>query len=170
MNIIGGPDEAPFPLNVGLLFFNPKPHHFFPATQIDVVWFPDGAGGDRFEEKTFQGPLARMVREALDYLRRNYLSETVIKHPDRAEATRVENFPHAAVEEAVVNAIYHRSYEEREPVEVRISPEELIPANHPICRIKPLAEACAKTGFEIHVYCLMRHRFHLVVKTPNGTW
>jgi ATP-dependent DNA helicase RecG len=131
MNIIGGPDEAPFPLNVGLLFFNPKPHHFFPATQIDVVWFPDGAGGDRFEEKTFQGPLARMVREALDYLRRNYLSETVIKHPDRAEATRVENFPHAAVEEAVVNAIYHRSYEEREPVEVRISPEELMVLSFP---------------------------------------
>jgi predicted HTH transcriptional regulator len=36
---------------------------------------------------------------------------------DRAEATRVVNFPYAAVEEAVVNAIYHRSYEEREPVE-----------------------------------------------------
>jgi ATP-dependent DNA helicase RecG len=61
-----------------------------------------------------------MVREALDYIRRNYINETVIKHPDRAEATRVANFPYAAVEEAVVNAIYHRSYEEREPVEVRI--------------------------------------------------
>ena len=131
MNIIGGPEEAPFPLNVGLLFFNPEPHRFFPATQIDVVWFPDGPGGDRFEEKTFQGPLARMVREALDYIRRNYLSETVIKHPDRAEATRVENFPYAAVEEAVVNAIYHRSYEEREPVEVRISPEELAVLSFP---------------------------------------
>ena len=131
MNIIGGPEEAPFPLNVGLLFFNPEPHRFFPATQIDVVWFPDGPGGDRFEEKTFQGPLARMVREALDYIRRNYLSETVIKYPDRAEATRVENFPYAAVEEAVVNAIYHRSYEEREPVEVRISPEDLAVLSFP---------------------------------------
>lgn len=131
MNIIGGPEEAPFPLNVGLLFFNPQPRRFFPATQIDVVWFPEGAGGDRFEEKTFQGPLSRMVREALDYIRRNYLSETVIKHSDRAEATRVENFPYAAVEEAVVNAIYHRSYEEREPVEVRISPEELVVLSFP---------------------------------------
>jgi ATP-dependent DNA helicase RecG len=131
MNIIGGPQEAPFPLNVGLLFFNLEPRRFFPATQIDVVWFPDGPGGDRFEEKTFQGPLARMVREALDYIRRNYLIETVIKHPDRAEATRVENFPHAAVEEAVVNAIYHRSYEEREPVEVRITPEELAVLSFP---------------------------------------
>jgi ATP-dependent DNA helicase RecG len=30
-----------------------------------------------------------------------------------------------AIEEALVNAVYHRSYEEREPVEVRISREEL---------------------------------------------
>lgn len=131
MNIIGGPEEAPFPLNVGLLFFNPEPHQFFPATQIDVVWFPDGPGGDRFEEKAFQGPLSRMVREALDYIRRNYLNETVIKHADRAEATRVENFPYAAVEEAVVNAIYHRNYEEREPVEVRISPEDIAVLSFP---------------------------------------
>jgi ATP-dependent DNA helicase RecG len=121
----------PFPLNVGLLFFNPEPRHFFPATQIDVVWFPDGPGGDTFTEKSFQGPLQRIAREALDYIRRNYLNETVIKHPDRAEATRVANFPYEAVEEAVVNAVYHRSYEEREPVEVRISPQEMVVLSYP---------------------------------------
>lgn len=131
MNVVGGATEAPFPLNVGLLFFNPEPHRFFPATQIDVAWFPDGPGGDRFTEKIFRGPLHRMVREALDYVRRNYISETVIKHPDRAEATRVVNFPYAAVEEAVVNAIYHRSYEEREPVEVRVTPHELTVLSFP---------------------------------------
>ena len=51
MNLVGGPSEAPFPKNVGLLFFNEEPHRFFPAPQIDVVYFPEGAGGDRFEEK-----------------------------------------------------------------------------------------------------------------------
>ena len=56
MNIVGGPSEALFPKNVGLLFFNDRPHEFFPATQIDVVWFPDGPGGDYFEEKEFRGP------------------------------------------------------------------------------------------------------------------
>ncbi len=131
MNLVGGPHEAPMPLNVGLLFFHPEPHRFFPATQIDVVWFPEGAGGDRFEEKTFRGPLGRMTREALAYIRRNYLRETVVKHPDRAEATRAENFPYAAVEEAVVNAIYHRSYEDREPVEVRLTPGELTVLSFP---------------------------------------
>ncbi len=34
--------------------------------------------------------------------------------------------------------------------------------------IKTLAEACQKTGFEIHGYCLMKNHFHLVVETPEG--
>lgn len=126
MNVVGGPAESPWPKNVGLLFFNENPERFFPYTQIDVVWFPEGAGGDRFDEKIFKGPLARMIREALGYIQRNYLHETVIKHPDRAEATRVWNFPYAAIEEVLVNAVYHRSYEEREPIEVRISRSELV--------------------------------------------
>ena len=66
MNIIGGPTEAPFPKNVGLLFFNDEPHKFFPVTQIDVVWFPDGPGGDQFEEKIFQGPLGRVALDAVE--------------------------------------------------------------------------------------------------------
>ena len=36
-----------------------------------------------------------------------------------------------AIEEALVNAIYHRSYEEREPVEVRITREELLVLSYP---------------------------------------
>jgi len=131
MNVVGGPPEALFPKNVGLLFFNEEPHRFFPATQIDVVWFPEGAGGDRFEERVFQGPLSRMTREALGYIQRNYLKELVEKFPDRAESERVWNFPYPAIEEAVVNAVYHRSYEEREPIEIRIDPEELVVLSFP---------------------------------------
>lgn len=131
MNVVGGPAEMAFPNNVGLLFFNVHPERFFPATQIDVVYFPDGAGGDRFEEKIFTGPLGQITRHALDYIARNYLKEVVIKHPDRPEAERFWNYPLAAIEEAVVNAVYHRSYEIREPVEVRITPQELVVLSFP---------------------------------------
>nr|WP_314232621.1 hypothetical protein [uncultured Moraxella sp.] len=61
MNIIGGAKEAPFPKNVGLLFFNSHPEKFFPATQIDVVYFPDGASGDVIEEKIFKGILVHIT-------------------------------------------------------------------------------------------------------------
>ena len=131
MNIVGGPSEAPFPKNIGLMMFNEHPEKFFPVTQIDVVYFPDGPGGDVFEEKEFKGPLHRMIRDALSHIQRNYLKQTVIKHPHRAEADRIWNYPYAAIEEALVNAIYHRSYEIREPVEVRITPEELVILSFP---------------------------------------
>ncbi len=131
MNVTGGPDEAALPKNAGLLFFNEHPRRFFPATQIDVVWFPEGPGGDRFDEKTFEGTLARIARDALSYIQTNYLKQTVVKHPDRAEAERFWNFPYPAIEEAVINAVYHRSYEIREPIEVRITPDDLMVLSFP---------------------------------------
>ena len=34
--------------------------------------------------------------------------------------------------------------------------------------LKTLAEACQKTGWQIHAYCLMGNHFHLVVETPDA--
>jgi ATP-dependent DNA helicase RecG len=131
MDIVGGVAEAPFPINVGLLFFNPEPWRFYKTTQIDVVWFPEGRGGDRFTEKEFKGPLHKMLREALAYIKATFLSTTVVKHKDRAEADRVSNYPYEAVEEALVNAVYHRDYLTREPVEVTITGDELTVMSSP---------------------------------------
>ena len=33
--------------------------------------------------------------------------------------------------------------------------------------LETLTEACGKTGWHVHVYCLMRNHFHLVVETPQ---
>lgn len=54
-----------------------------------------------------------------------------LSQPDRAEAERFWSFPYAAIEEAVVNAVYHRSYEIRESVEVRIDKKELMVLSFP---------------------------------------
>jgi putative transposase len=34
--------------------------------------------------------------------------------------------------------------------------------------LKTLAEACQKTGWQVHAYCLMRNHFHLVLETPHA--
>src|SRR5438552_11990104 len=34
--------------------------------------------------------------------------------------------------------------------------------------LKTLAEACQKTGWQIHAYCLMRNHFQLVLETPQA--
>lgn len=36
------------------------------------------------------------------------------------------------------------------------------------CFLDTLAEACRKTAWQIHAYCLMGNHFHLVVETPQG--
>lgn len=51
------------------------------------------------------------------------MREKVLKHQGRAEASRFVSYPMNAIEEALVNAMYHRGYDQREPVEVRINPD-----------------------------------------------
>src|SRR6516162_11615931 len=34
--------------------------------------------------------------------------------------------------------------------------------------LKTLAEACQKTGWQVHAYCLMSNHYHLVVETSNA--
>jgi REP element-mobilizing transposase RayT len=34
--------------------------------------------------------------------------------------------------------------------------------------LKTLAEACQKTAFQVHAYCLMSNHFHAVIETPNA--
>jgi REP-associated tyrosine transposase len=34
--------------------------------------------------------------------------------------------------------------------------------------IKTLAEACEKTCWQVHAFCLMRNHYHLVIETPNA--
>ena len=34
--------------------------------------------------------------------------------------------------------------------------------------LKTLAEACQKTDWQIHAYCLMSNHFHVVLETPNA--
>lgn len=131
MNIAAGPAEYIKPKNVGLLFFSPDPARFFPCTQIDVVEFPDGLGGERIIESTFTGPLHHQLREALRYLRNSVIKEQVVKHPDRAEADRFFNYPYAALEEGLSNAVYHKGYDVREPIEVRVLPDRIEILSHP---------------------------------------
>ncbi len=34
--------------------------------------------------------------------------------------------------------------------------------------LSTLEEACGKTEWQVHAYCLMRNHFHLVIETPQG--
>ena len=131
MNIVNTLPEYIKPKNVGLMFFSLEPDRFFPYAQIDVVQFPDGLGGDTIIEKIFKGPLHQQLREALLYISNTIVQECVQKLSEVAEARRFFNYPYEALEEALANAIYHKGYNEREPIEVRVHPDRIEILSHP---------------------------------------
>ena len=117
--------------NVALLFFTDSPEKYFPGARIEVVQFGDDAGGDLIEERVFRGPLPQQVRQVLEYL--NNLSGSVIrKVSGQAEAVHFVAFPYEAMEEAIANAVLHRSYESPpEPVKVYLYPSRLEITSYP---------------------------------------
>ncbi len=119
------------PRNVGLLFFNEDPDSFFPGARIEIVRFWEGASGDLIDERVVRGPLPEQIRSTLDFLR-SVNRERVRKLDDRAEAERTFAFPFEAMEEAVVNAVYHRGYDgPPEPTKVYIYPDRIEIINYP---------------------------------------
>ena len=131
IGIVDGPAEYTKPKNVGLMFFNMNPEKFFPYAQIDIVELPEGEGGNIIKERTFTGPLNLQLQEAMLYLSNNVIEEYVIKVPDQVEAIRFKNYPYAALEEALANAVYHKGYDSREPIEVRVLPDRIEVLSHP---------------------------------------
>lgn len=118
------------PRNVALLFFIDDPDRVFPGARIDVAQFADDAGGNFIEETIIRGPLHHQIRQTLRYL--ESLGSTVLeKIPGRAEVDRTVTYPHEAVREAVVNAVYHRSYEHVEPTKVFLYPDRIEITSYP---------------------------------------
>lgn len=121
------------PKNVGLLFFSQDPEQWFPGAHIDVVQFAADASGNVLEEKHFrQRPIHEQLRECLSYLE-NLSVRQVEKVSHRPEAAGWVSYPSQALREALVNAIYHRSYEQAapEPVKVYLYPDRMEIISYP---------------------------------------
>lgn len=126
MDIVAGPVEALVPKNIALMMFSDNPSKFFPYTQVDIVVYPNGKLQDPsnfIEVPSIKGPIDWMINEVMTYLSTNIIKERVIKPGGKAESIRFFNYPYQALEEAVVNSLYHRDYQIREPVEITIEPD-----------------------------------------------
>lgn len=119
------------PRNVGLLFFNEDPDQFFSGVRVEVVQFGDDAGGDLIEERVFRGPLSQQIRSTLEYL--DSLGGTFLyKIRGQAEVERTVPYPYEAMEEAIVNAVYHRGYDgPPEPIKVYLYPDRMEITSYP---------------------------------------
>ena len=128
MDLLYGPKEHRMIKNVAAMMFSEHPEKFFRTTQVDIVIFPEGReeNPENFiEVPVIKGPVPMMIRETLTYLRTNIIKERIRKPDDDERSIKEFNYPFQALEEAVVNALYHRDYMECEPVEITIEPDRI---------------------------------------------
>lgn len=113
--------------------FAEHPEKFIPGSYIELIRFntKEAETSDDFIEKTFTGPIWKQVQDALDYINTNVIEEKVVKLQGQAESERFFNYPYNALEEALVNAVFHKSYREQEPVEIRIYVDSIQILNYP---------------------------------------
>lgn len=128
MDLLAGPIENRQIKNVAAMMFCDNPEKFFPVTQVDIVSFPEGSIENpdvMIETPAITGPVPTIINDTLSFLRTNVIKQRIFKPSDSEKSIKVFNYPYQALEEAVVNALYHRDYMEREPVEITIEPTHI---------------------------------------------
>ena len=114
--------------NVAAMMFSERPDRFFRQAQIDIVLFPEGREknpNNLIEVEPIRGSVPQMIEKTLSYLNINIIKKQIIKPKDRAQSITFFNYPYQALEEAVVNSLYHRDWTIREPVEITVEPERI---------------------------------------------
>ncbi len=119
MGIARGPEEYIKPINVGLLMFNEYPHKIFRGAKIEVIDYHDDIG-DKFTEHIFTGPIQTQLKDALSYIKNMHIKEEIRKIDNQPEAHRFYNYPYEAIEEALANAVYHKSYDKENTIELNL--------------------------------------------------
>ena len=90
------------PKNVALLMFNHVPHMYFPGAKIEVTQFTRDNTVIFSSEKEFTGPLQEQIKECMEY---------VYSTTKKEKSVSLVTYPHQALRESIVNAVYHRGYE-----------------------------------------------------------
>jgi len=131
MHIAKGPDEYLKPINAGLLLFSKNPEKYFSRAWIELVDHTKKTGSKIFTEKYFKGPIHLQLENTLDYIENFVVEEITVKQSRKAKSEKFYNYPYEAIEEALSNAVYHKSYEIGKPIEVQILEDRITILSYP---------------------------------------
>ena len=111
------------------LLFGLYPQAYFPQLSIIATAVPGLQVGDlgtereRFlDNERIEGDLAQMLERALQFVRRNIKSKTIVNEATGKREDRTE-YPMNAVREAILNALVHRDYSihtEGMPIQIQL--------------------------------------------------
>ena len=126
MELLEGPPERQRVKNMALMMFCDYPDKFFPYMQVEITRFPNGSIRDPknfVEIPPIKGTVPQIIRRTMEKLQDIAIAVYVQKVSGRMEANRFLSYPYEVLEEAIVNAFYHRDYMCYEPVQVEIEPD-----------------------------------------------
>ncbi|MCK5805688.1 MAG: putative DNA binding domain-containing protein, partial [Lentisphaeria bacterium] len=119
------------PRNIGLLLFSEDPEMWFPGARIELAEFRDEAGGNVIDEHMFRGPLHQQIKQCFAYLQ-GLTTKHTEKISDHSVTRGWVSYPSLALREAIVNAVYHRSYNGTpEPTKVYLYPNRIEVISYP---------------------------------------
>ena len=113
LGVLAAPNSDAAATLAGLLALGRYPQQFFPQLAASFVVLPTSSGeptadGTRFlDNRPLDGPIPVIVSNALDALRHNMRSRSVVMGAGRAD---IWDYPVEAVREIVANALTHRDY------------------------------------------------------------
>lgn len=116
-------DGTARPTIAGLLLFGKQGsiRRFFPMTRVDYIRVPGRewvkSPDERFESIELLGPLIQIIPRAINAVLDD-IPKAFRLPPNSNQRTDVPLIPRTAIREAIVNAVMHRSYRPRQPVQI----------------------------------------------------
>ena len=126
MDLYVGPKENRMLRNVAAMMFCENPSKFFKRTQVEIVYFPEGRlnnPSNLYEGAVITGSVSQIIDRTLEYLKRMLVMQSIIKPNDDYRSRKFYTYPYQALEESVTNSLYHRDYQEWEPVVITVEPD-----------------------------------------------
>jgi ATP-dependent DNA helicase RecG len=117
------------PTVAGLLFFGHWPQfHLNHATML-AARLVGARGVQIIDRATIEGPMPEMIDRAIQFVQRNTRHGLQIGDPATGRAREIDEYPIAAVREAITNACCHRDYLERTPIQLKLYDDRLVIGN-----------------------------------------
>lgn len=122
-------EESWQPTVAGLLFFGAWPQFMLNHATILAARLVGPQGIQIIDRATMEGTLPEMIDRAVQFVQRNTRHGLQIGNRQTARAQEVDEYPLAAVREAITNACCHRDYQDRTPIQLKIYDDRLVLGN-----------------------------------------
>lgn len=115
--------------NYAVLMFSRNPERFIPYAYVELIRYT-GKGESVMASLDFKGPIWKVDKAIMEYLDSSFLRSFTIRPDNISEHRVVWNYPRAALEELITNAIVHKDYETPRTVQIYLYKERVVISNY----------------------------------------